>query len=285
MTLDLARLPEALRDHGLRVVETDGWLTRGYDTVDFVGQMTHHTGGSGPLGPATRDFVIRGRVGANEPNPLPGPLCNSLEGVAAVGGYAVYLIAANRARHAGPGSPVVYAELLRNVFDGRTAHERGLPDDSATHGNRFLFGREVHHPGTGPWSDAILDGTGRSSAALCELAGWSPNRHIGHKHWTARKVDPSWTGSLPDLTRRYLEDDVPLTTEDIAKVAAAVNGKVDAQLKQTETIIQNYHTVTMAAVADLTAKVAAIQGGGAVIDYARLADEVADRLAQRLGNG
>jgi len=56
------------------------------------------------------------------------------------------------------------------------------------------------------------------------------------------------------------EDDV--TDEDIAKIVAqtatAVNGKVDAQLKQTEKIMQNYQVETRAALRNLTEQVEAL---------------------------
>lgn len=212
MSVDLAKLPEALRDFGLKVEETNGWLTRGYDTVEFVGQLTHHTGGSGPVTPGTRDFVINGRVGPKEKHPLEGPLCNSLEGIDPNGDYLVYLIAGRRARHAGPGAPSVLEELLRDEHVEQTAKERRLSDHEGVHGNRSLFGREVQHPGPSEWTDDMIDGLGRSSAALAQFFGWHPNRHKGHKHWTERKVDPSWTGSLPELTARYLEDDIDKDT-------------------------------------------------------------------------
>lgn len=209
MAVDLAKLPEALRDHGLTVVESRGWLTRGYDTVDFRGQLTHHTGGGGPVTAGTRDFMVRGRVGANEPVPLEGPLCNTLEGLDRTGLYVVYMVAGRRARHAGPGARVVWEEMLAGKHVEKSAKARGLPDDDSVHGNRHLFGREMHHPGGDtPWPDDMIDGLGRSSAAVAEFFGWHPNQHKGHKHWTRRKVDPSWTGSLPALTARYLEDEM-----------------------------------------------------------------------------
>jgi hypothetical protein len=214
MAVDASLLPEALRDFGLRVEESDGWLARGYAEVDWVGQLSHHTGGTGRVGPGTRDFVIRGRVGPNEKHPLEGPLCNALEGINADGTYQVYLIAGRRARHAGPGAPLVLTELLRDEHDDRSAQARGLKDDENAHGNRSLYGREVHHPGgkDDEWTDEMLDGLGRSSAAVAQLFGWHPNRHKGHKHWTSRKTDPSWTGSLPELTASFLEDDVDKET-------------------------------------------------------------------------
>ena len=266
MAVDVARVPEALRDFGLKVVESDGWLTRGYAEVDFVGQLTHHTGGKGAVTDGTRDFMIRGRVGPNEPHPLEGPLCNSLEGIDPSGTYVVHLIAGRRARHAGPGAPQVLAELLRDEHVEKTAKQRGFADNPGAHGNRSLFGREVQHPGDPDWTDEMIDGLGRSSAALAQLYGWHPNRHKGHKHWTDRKVDPSWTGSLPELTARFLEEDdidkdtfMAWFTEAMNKGATAPGSRNWAD-----------------SIDDMTAKI------NALVREVRVIDQKVDKLAAKL---
>ena len=275
MSADLARLPEALRDHGVRVETTDGWLTRGYGWVDFIGQLNHHTAIDYPAGERMAQAMIVGRTD------LEGPLCNGFGGIEVDGKFTAWMIAGLRARHAGPGSPVVYEEFLRDVHVNRSARDRGLADSETTHGNRSLFGWEWQHPGTHPnWSDPLLEGVGRCNAALAELAGWSPERSKEHEQWTRRKIDMSWTGSVPDLTRRYLEDDMAITDADLARIKDAVaegvkealvpaaapktSGGADT-IKRTAINVKDTETIARALAADmkeLKAAVAAMRSAG-----------------------
>lgn len=225
MTLDLAALPARLRARGVRVVETDGWLTLGYDETTFVGQMNHHTALSGPCTPSTAAAMLRGRTD------LAGPLCNGHGGLDAQG-FIVYMIAGRRARHAGPGSAKVLAEVTRDVAPSDDAIIRGLADDSSV-GNRSFFGWEWQHPGDGsPWPPEFLDGIGACNAALADLAGWTANRSIMHREWTHRKIDMSWHGDLRALVARHLEDDMGLTAEDKAWIEQGRKDDREETLKQ-----------------------------------------------------
>lgn len=216
--IELARLPSLLRARGVQVVETAGWLSRGYDTLTPVGQLNHHTAVRGPCTPSTAEAMIRGR------SDLPGPLCNGHGGLGANGKFVVYMIAARRARHAGPGSAAVLSEVQRGIAPSGDARTRGLTDDSAS-GNRSLFGWEWQHPGDdSPYADALLEGVGECNAALAELAGWAAARSIHHREWTPRKIDMSWRGDLRALVARHMEEDdmTPEQAKQLADVAAAV---------------------------------------------------------------
>lgn len=287
MPPDLARLPDALHKLGVTVVEYEGWRTRGYDTVDFIGQLNHHTAISGPCSPSTAAAMVRGR------SDLEGPLCNAHGGLDGHGRFVVYLIAARRARHAGPGSQVVYNEYLRDVHDDRTALQRGLADDPAAHGNRSLFGWEWQHPGdSSPWPPELLGGIGRCNAALAELAGWAAKRSKGHKHWTRRKIDPSWTGSLPALTQAYLVGDpmATLDADDIKAIGAEVSRQLAAVFTGTgqttdEASWDRLYDNSLNAALLLKQIKAAVDGlgaGGGTVDVSAQAKAMADELATRL---
>ncbi len=219
MSIDLARLPEALRDHGVRVKELPGWLDNGFGPLGLVGQLSHHTAIDGPASDRLARKMLEGRPD------LSGPLTNGFGGLEADDRFTVWMIAGGEAHHAGRGSAVVLREFRAGTHDERTAGERGLTDD--VNGNPFLWAWEWQHVGTHPrWEPTLLEGVGRCSAAFCELTGLPPEAHKGHKQWTRRKIDPSWPGSLPDLTRTYLEADVPLTKEDLDAIGRAVEDKV-----------------------------------------------------------
>lgn len=96
-----ANLPKLLRDAGLKVVEIDGWQTRGrpLSTGGFapVGVLNHHTGAFDGMGDAVDDLAYARWMFLTGRRDLPAPLCNlsiSAEGV-------VYVGAAGRANHAG----------------------------------------------------------------------------------------------------------------------------------------------------------------------------------------
>lgn len=285
MTLDLARLPEALRDHGVTVVEFGPWLTRGYDDVSFEGSLNHHTAIRGPVTASTAQAMVNGR------SDLPGPIANGHGGLDARGRGVYYLIAGRRARHAGVGARRVFDDLLRNIEPSGDARARGLPDDDRTHGNRHLWGDEWQHPGDdSPYPDALLELVGRVNAARHELAGWAAERATHHREWTTRKIDMSWRGDLRALVRTYMEDDVALTDDErawldtkfgeINRNLATVRGNdgtTDAD--KAHVSVADVHRAVLA----VEQRVAAMSTGS--VDYDTLADKVADRLAARLGNG
>jgi hypothetical protein len=149
---------------GLKVVEVDGWHTRG---VEFTAMPTtvvcHHTAtaasAKGDL--PTRRILINGR------SDLPGPLCQV--GLGRNG--TVYLIASGKANHAGKGA-----------WKGETTSARTL-------------GIEAEHPGTGPWPDKQYDAYVRLVAVLLRGIGQNAERACGHKEWAlpaGRKSDPNF---------------------------------------------------------------------------------------------
>ena len=228
VTLDLARLPEALRDHGVRLVETPNWRGRGYGPIELAGQLSHHTAIDGPASDAGAAGIIRGRPD------LAGPLANGYGGLAVDGKFTAWLVAGQEAHHAGRGLSQVLRECRAGTHIEQTAVQRGFTsDDDDINGNPYWWGWEWQHPGTHPrWADPLIEGVGRCTAAFAELTGLIPNQHKGHKHWTARKPDPSWPGSLPNLTRSYLEDDMPLSDEDVERIAAAVAPRVQKETRE-----------------------------------------------------
>lgn len=155
-------LADVLRQAGLDVVEVSGWKSRGRSDFEPRWQVDHHTAsGSVQLPAPSLRLCIDGRGGSD---PVPGPLCNLLVGRDG----RVHLIAAGRANHAG----------------------RGRYPDGA-HGNRYSIGWEIENNGIGEkWSPTLLDVVYRGNAAINLRMGWSSDRVIGHKEYTARKIDP-----------------------------------------------------------------------------------------------
>ncbi|MFH8373092.1 peptidoglycan-binding protein [Streptomyces cyaneofuscatus] len=167
----------ALRAEGVRITEHAGW--RGHNRNHkgawgpVHGVMLHHTAGSSSVGYCRR--------GAPE---LPGPLC---VGVIAKDG-AVHLIGYGRTNHAGSGSSAVLAAVREEL-------PLPAPGPDAVDGNARFYGFEIENLGSGrdPYPAAQLDAVERLSAALCRVHGWSAASVIGHKEWTRRKIDPSFS--------------------------------------------------------------------------------------------
>lgn len=174
-------IADRLRKAGLKVVEVNGWQTRGSDTFTPRGSVDHHTAGSPHGNAPSLDICINGRPG------LAGPLCNVLIGR----DNTCYVIAAGRANHAGLGG------------------WGGL------RGNSSVFGIERENVGTGaePWTLEQYDVASRAHAALisgtkdrrwdlvCEHKEWAPNRKID-----AYGVDGV---VMRDLVRKHLEAPAP----------------------------------------------------------------------------
>ncbi|MFF4738770.1 peptidoglycan-binding protein [Streptomyces sp. NPDC001262] len=172
------RLAAALRAEGCRVVEYGSWRTRDRGTRGdgwgpVHGVIIHHTVSSG-----TDSSVELCYDGYSE---LPGPLCH---GVIAKDG-TVYLISAGRSNHAGLGD----SDVLDAVIAERPAPE---PSEDNTDGNARFYGFECINLGNGadPWPPEQFDAIERAAAAICRVYGWSAASVIGHREWTATKVDP-----------------------------------------------------------------------------------------------
>ncbi|MGX1883538.1 peptidoglycan-binding protein [Streptomyces sp. NPDC055287] len=167
----------ALREEGVRLTEHADWRTHhrnhkgAWGPVNGV--MLHHTAGSSSVG-----FCRRGTP------ELPGPLCI---GVIAKDG-TVHLVGYGRTNHAGNGC----AAVLNAVREERALPKPG-PD--AVDGNARFYGFEIENLGDGadPYPAGQLDAVERLSAALCRAHGWSAASVLGHKEWTRRKIDPSFS--------------------------------------------------------------------------------------------
>ncbi|WP_434594973.1 peptidoglycan-binding protein [Streptomyces sp. A5-4] len=167
----------ALRAEGVRSTQHAAWRAHNRNHKGAWGPvhgvMLHHTAGSSSVG-----FCHRGTT------ELPGPLC---VGVITKDG-TVNLVGYGRTNHAGNGSAAVL-EAVR----AETALPTTGPD--AVDGNARFYGFEIENLGNGrdPYPAAQLDAVERLSAALCRAHGWSAAGVIGHKEWTRRKIDPSFS--------------------------------------------------------------------------------------------
>ena len=165
-----ANLPKILRDAGLKVVEHDGWLTRGRpsSTGGFtpVGVLCHHTATpASSSDSAVVNLLIRGR------SDLPGPLCHL--GLSRDG--TVHVVAAGRANHAGKAKS-----------SGTVA---------AGDGNRLYIGIEAFNDGRGEkWPAAQYDAYVTLAATLCrEVTHNSVQTVRGHKETSVTgKIDPTF---------------------------------------------------------------------------------------------
>jgi N-acetylmuramoyl-L-alanine amidase-like protein len=179
---------KALREAGLKVVETRGWKTRNRNHKGpwgpVHGVMIHHTVSTGTQ--STLNTIINGRPD------LPGPLS---QGLIAKDG-TVYLTGWGRCNHAGLGDP----DVLRAVIA-----ETSLPKKKAltVDGNRHFYGFECVNLGDGddPWPDAQVRAMVMASAALIRAHGWGrngPTSVIGHSEWQLGKIDP-YPLSMPEI--------------------------------------------------------------------------------------
>jgi len=164
-------LGEWLREAGLVVHETPGWLGRGAElTAPIGGVVCHHTASAPGRDMPTLLTLIHGRPD------LAGPL-------AQIGGSRsgeVWLIAAGKANHAGGGSYPTVPRLAG--------------------GNSHLVGIEWENSGLGErWTRQQLDAYVRVCGTLCTRLGLHTSQVISHYEWAkppGRKPDPAgpWEG-------------------------------------------------------------------------------------------
>lgn len=148
-------IPDKLREYGLKVVEIDGWKTRGDDNLTPKGLVCHHTASTAGADHPALGICINGR------SDLPGPLCQVL--LSRNG--TCYVVASGVANHAGSGG------------------WKGLS------GNSQVLGIEAENNGLGePWNN--YDQYIACAAALQDGANFSTDYICGHKEWTTRKIDP-----------------------------------------------------------------------------------------------
>lgn len=182
----LTDLADACRKSGLKVVEVDGWRTRGHGAMTSVETIVcHHT--ATPKS-AAGDYPSL-RIVRDGRSDLPGPLAQL--GLGRSG--TAYVIAAGVAWHAG-------ATFQRSQD------------------NWHAIGIEAESDGISVWPDEQVDAYARLCAALCEHYNLEPDRVQGHKEVASprgRKIDPNFD-MAPFRARvaAHLEEDDMFSDED-----------------------------------------------------------------------
>lgn len=199
MTYKLTWVPNVLRAAGLKVIEIDGWQTRGHgDMGDVRMLLCHHT--AEKIDSDTKpvlQVLTHGRPAGPGVKELKGPLCQLALGQDGI----FYMIAAGLAYHAGAGS-----------WQGITT------------GNSSAIGIEAENNGLGePWPPLQVDCFARGSAAMLKHLGQPPIMCAGHKEYAlppGRKIDPSF--DMVDFRKRVEAFMVaPVITMAVKPVAPA----------------------------------------------------------------
>jgi hypothetical protein len=161
------QLANRLRALGVRVIEVDGWQSRGSDSYAPVGGLWHHTAGPSSGATPSLGTCINGRPD------VAGPLCNVMQSREPDGNDIAYVIAAGKGNHGGEGS------------------WRGVS------GNSKFAGLEVEHTGIAPLgarkniSVRILAAMVQGFATeemCCQHSEYAPSRKID----IANDTDPNW---------------------------------------------------------------------------------------------
>lgn len=190
-------LADRLRAEGLKVIEVDGWKTRGSDTFHPRGSVNHHTAGPLKGNAPSLGVCINGR------SDLPGPLCH----VMLARDLTCYVIAAGRANHAGKGG------------------WKGLA------GNSNVYGLEVENTGLSnePATPELLDAMHRVHAAflrgidnhdvglVCQHEEWAPTRKIDF-HDLAFEAFRNGVAARLASNPNQPEDDMPFTEAELRKI-------------------------------------------------------------------
>lgn len=205
-------LLKVLKDAGLSVNPVPGWETRARPgSFGPVGIMLHHTAGTNSL-----TVIVEGR------SDLAGPLANlhlPKDGTC-------NLVANGRCNHAGAGSSTVLGETRNDLAPPGDARVRGLKDDIG--GNAYYYGIEVENLGDGrdPYPQPQLDALAGACAAICRHAGWSANRVVMHREWTARHINMSYRGPIRE------------------SVAALIRGQTSGEYEE-EDVKTKFITITL----------------------------------------
>ncbi|MFD5631576.1 N-acetylmuramoyl-L-alanine amidase [Streptomyces sp. NPDC127072] len=291
----------AFKAEGLPVREHAGWRTHSRDAATgrpfgpVYGVLIHHTAGHGD-----RELCFNGR------SDLPGPLCHAWLGKT----DGLWLLSAGRANHAGG--------VDGDVISALRAEAARLPVDDETDvdGNDLLYGLEMENLGNGrdPYPAVQYERAVLWAAALCRAHGWSERSVAGHKEVQPGKVDPSFDmdGFRAAVAVRLahapgwnpndpVEDDVPLTDDEITKIAVRVltlDGVIDNPNPDSaptnpyislETAVRNVETVTRRTEKVLAARppveltdvqVAAL--AASVAASPSLAEQIAEKVAVKL---
>jgi len=166
----------------MKLVDAPGKVNTGRPLKPF-GIVVHHTASNRNADP---DNVVAMCVrGVNK---VPGPLYNYL---IKRDGTIVKLTAENvKANHAGRGLQSVLTRMQQNnpVIGDATSPGK-------ISANSRLIGISIINDGLGEdIPEAQMDALVDLCAFLCEGFQWNPlNTVIGHKEWTSRKVDPSFS--------------------------------------------------------------------------------------------
>lgn len=218
-------LPAAVREHGVNVVELDGWAQNQRDYYwtdetshhhrfdgDPVGWIWHHTA-SARYVPYVKN--TKGQTKANLWMGLwrDGTLHTTGGGVPTVvfasGGPANY--------SAGSGRRDVLIDFVAS--DRRFVGPQRNPDTEGFFGNRHYGTTETVHPGDGsPLDDGVWEAQLVVAALMCAHYGWSPWRHIGHLDHTSRKIDPRFAQGAP-YTIGLMQDSIPSEAPPIEPTA------------------------------------------------------------------
>lgn len=198
----LTDLADACRKSGLKVVEVDGWRSRGHGGLSAVETIVcHHTATSraAPGDYPSIDVVRNGRPG------LPGPLAQL--GLGRSG--TVYVIAAGVSYHAG--------EVRDFSMD-----------------NWHAIGIEAEADGLSPWPAAQIDAYAGLCAALAKHYRLSVDRVMGHKEVCApvgRKIDPNFDmDAFRAQVANAQEDD--MRPEDFDRIEKMIDKALDAKIDQ-----------------------------------------------------
>jgi hypothetical protein len=198
----LTDLADACRKSGLKVVEVDGWRSRGHGGLSAVETIVcHHTATarSAPGDYPSIDVVRNGR------SDLAGPLAQL--GLGRSG--TVYVIASGVAYHAG--------EVRDFSMD-----------------NWHAIGIEAEADGVSAWPLEQIDAYSRLCAALAKHYRLPVARVLGHKEVCApvgRKVDPNF--DMDAFRRRVAsieEDD--MQPEDFDRIEKMIDKALDARVDQ-----------------------------------------------------
>ena len=186
----------------MKLVDAPGKVNTGRP-LKPVGIVVHHTASNRNANP---DNVVAMCVrGVNK---VPGPLYNYL---IKRDGTIVKLTADNvKANHAGRGLQSVLTRMQKNLpatGDAKTAGKISA--------NARLIGVSLINDGLGEdipveQMDALVE----LCAFLCDGHKWSPaSAVIGHKEWTSRKVDPSFSMTeLRGMIQKRMVTSVPTMT-------------------------------------------------------------------------
>jgi hypothetical protein len=190
--------PDAVAARGVKRIETvrnwDRAGVRGAMGSPAIGVLCHHTAaawknkrGEILLSPSL-GLLKNGRSGSS---PLSPPVCQ----VHLSRDEVVTFVAAGLANHAGKGSSVVIEQLKRGEQIVGIARDRKLRDDIG--GNRFFVGIEAEHNGLDePWTESFMEVYARLAVGLADSLSLTWKAITGHKHFTARKTDPSFNWAL-----------------------------------------------------------------------------------------